>query len=516
MPILDQYGNPVVSGQPAAPDFRQIATASPERDITRAYASDILDWEDDLIQSREASLTAYRRLLSDGQVQSVLQQRRNAIVSREWAVKPGGTKRQDKRAADWLKEQLGGLRWDGVAEKAHYGVWYGYMVAEMLNAKDGSTVGIEAIKVRNRERFRFGSDGTLRLLTPSDMVRGEVMPPQKFWTFSTGTDHDDDPYGKGLAHWCYWPVFFKRHGLAYWLRFLERWAQPIPWGKYRPGTPAHEQAKLLQTLYAMATDSAVITPEDVQVELLEAKRNGQSDYDSFADRMDSYLSKVILSQTMTTDDGSSLSQGEVHERVAEAVQKADADLICSSFNDGPVEWYTAWNFPGAAAPQVWYDFEEADNLTERSENDTRVYTMGYKPTPEYIKEHYGEGWVEREVTPPVEAASNLAAGGDGQAQQRRPVPSGDGQPAQFADPDELEVSPGEAFAAHVEQHADPVVADWIEQARTMLGEVGSLAEFAVRLAEIYPNLRTEELAAALGDGLAAATAAGRYEVREGK
>ncbi|USE35242.1 DUF935 domain-containing protein [Endozoicomonas sp. SCSIO W0465] len=46
---------------------------------------------------------------------------------------------------------------------------------------------------------------------------------------------------------------------------------------------------------------------NVIIELIEAARSGTADYDALCQRMDKAISKVILSQTMTTDDGSSRS-----------------------------------------------------------------------------------------------------------------------------------------------------------------------------------------------------------------
>ena len=78
---------------------------------------------------------------------------------------------------------------------------------------------IDKIKVRDRQRFGFDGFGNLRLKTFAQ-PDGELLPDRKFWNFSTGADHDDEPYGLGLAHWLYWPVFFKRAGIQYWMIFL--------------------------------------------------------------------------------------------------------------------------------------------------------------------------------------------------------------------------------------------------------------------------------------------------------
>jgi phage gp29-like protein len=135
--------------------------------------------------------------------------------------------------------------------------------------------------------------------------------------------------------------------------------------------------------------------EDMTVELIEAARSGTADYEALYERMDKAISKVVLSQTMTTDDGSSRAQAQVHQGVADHVIKSDADLLCESFNRGPVRWLTAWNFPNAQPPRVWRHTEPAEDLQARAERDNKIFALGYAPSEQYIEETYGPGWEKK-------------------------------------------------------------------------------------------------------------------------
>jgi phage gp29-like protein len=107
-------------------------------------------------------------------------------------------------------------------------------------------------------------------------------------------------------------------------------------------------------------------PEGTMIELLEAARAGGADYQGMLDTCNEAISKIVLSQTMTTDNGSSESQANVHQDVKDDIVKADADLICSSFNEGPVKWLIDWNFPGVAYPRVWRQMDAATKYRFRS------------------------------------------------------------------------------------------------------------------------------------------------------
>ena len=281
-----------------------------------------------------------------------------------------------------------------------YGVFYSYSVAECMWATDGHQITVDSVKVRERSRFKFDLDGHLRLIN-IDHPSGMKLPECKFWVFSAGADHSDNPYGLGLAQALYWPTFFKRNGIKFWLIFLEKFGMPTAAAKLPAGQASDpiERGKALAALDAIQSDSGVVIPDNVVIELIEAARSGTADYDALCQRMDKAISKVILSQTMTTDDGSSRSQAEVHQGVANSVIKSDADLVCESLNQQVVKWLTEWNFPNAKPPRVWRNTEPEEDLVSRADRDNKICTLGYEPTEEYITETYGPGWKKKESSP---------------------------------------------------------------------------------------------------------------------
>jgi phage gp29-like protein len=381
------------------PDFREIATTQDGRDITRGYIPNdfLLPPQDTVLRLQGGNYEIYQDVLRDDQVAACFQQRRTALISKEWVVNPASEKRLDKKAADFIKETLKNIQFDQTMDKMLYGIFYGFSVAECLWVNDGNYVTLEAIKVRDRRRFAFDGQFRLRLLTTFN-PNGELLPERKFWTYCTGADHDDEPYGLGLAHWLYWPVFFKKNGLKFWLIFLEKFGMPTVKGMYDARATEEERTKLLQATQAIQTDSGIILPEGMTIELIEAARSGTADYAVLFDKMQSIISKVVLSQTMTTDNGSSYSQSKVHESVADAVIKSDADLTHGSFNQAVVKWLVDWNFPGAAYPTVWRELEGNEDLGLRAEREAKIFGMGFKPTLKHVQDVYGGEW---ESTTPI-------------------------------------------------------------------------------------------------------------------
>ncbi len=378
------------------PSLLEIASIRGSRDITRGYVAAIgnyLPTTDEIVLNKGGGdLKLYESIAQDDQVKSCLQQRFRAVTAHDWEVLPGGEKRIDKAAAEHLKTQLKSIRWDSITEMMLWGVHYGFSAAEVLWRKDGDKVGIADIKVRDRRRFWFDGDQKLTLRT-FDNPLGKVLPEKKFWHFAIGADHDDEPYGRGLGHWLYWPTFFKRNGVRWWMRYLELFASPARKGTYPAGASKQEKDTLWYALSSFGQDDRMMIPEGLDIGFLESSRNGTIDYKALCDQMDAAIAKIILSQTMTTDNGSSRSQAEVHEGVAASVTESDADLICDSFNNTVAKWLTDWNYPGAAYPKVWRKLESDPDVGVLAETDTKLQGLGISLKPEAIATRYGDDYI---------------------------------------------------------------------------------------------------------------------------
>lgn len=475
---------------PTRPERGEIATTRDGRDITRGYLDpmSLLAPQDPILMARGAgNYLLYREVLRDEQVAAAFHQRRLAVVSREWEVRPGGDRRIDRQAAEFLREQLQRIHWDAVTDRMLYGIFYGYAVAEVLWGVEGRRVVIEAIKVRDRRRFAYDGEMRLRLLTAQNPNPGEVLPPAKFWHFAVGADHDDEPYGLGLAHWLYWPVFFKRNGVKFWLVFLEKFGQPTATGRYPPSASAEEKARLLAALAAIQTDAGIILPEGMAIELLEAARSGTADYTALYDRMNAAISKVVLGHTGSSDATPGRLGGEdLAADVRQDLIKADADVICQSFNASVARWLTDWNFPGAAYPRVWRLVEEPEDLNRLAERDERLSRVGYRPTLARVQEIYGDGYEPAPASPPAAAAR--PSGGEGQA---------------FAEPEAARARRVEDQLA-LDAGAERLAADWeallgprIDELVALLEETGDLVTFRERLADLLRANPSEALVTAL-------------------
>lgn len=388
---LGQEFSPITKGQVGVYSLTDVVRMPA---VTGGYVDTLMP-TDSVLRSKGGTLDIYREVLRDDQVKSTFQQRRTAVTSAPWTVDPGDeTDPRSVKCAEDLAENLKRIGFDRITDRMLYAIFYGFGVGEVMYEVRDGLIQIADIRVRDRSRFKFGINRELYLYQPDGHV--DLMPERKFWCVNTGADHDDEPYGMGLAHWLYWPSFFKRNNIKFWLIFLEKYGMPTAKATLAQGQMQNKDlvARALDALRAIQTDAAVVVPDGVAIELIEIARSGAVDYASMYDAMDRAISKVVLSQTMTTDDGSSRSQAQVHKTVADTVAQSDADLICESFNNTVARWFRDYNYPDAAPPRVYRATAPPDDLAQRAERDTKILALGYEPTEEYILETYGTGWVK--------------------------------------------------------------------------------------------------------------------------
>lgn len=365
------------------------------------------------LEGYSPDLQLYDGLLDDDIAMSALQQRQLDVISRDWIVEPGADDAQSKAAADHLRENLKRIAWDEICTKMLFARWYGYSVGEAMwqIGADGK-LELANVFVPNRGHFAFTNAGCLVFRNP-EMSDGEPVPDRKFWTMKCGGTHDSQHYGVGLAHWCYWPIYFKRNVVKFWALFLEKFGMPTVVGKFPPGWENDEKKlnDLLAALAAIGTDAAVTVPIGAEIDSFEGSRSGSgaSSYKEFVDVMNAALTRVILSQTMTSEAGPAglgSSQADVQERKGLALAQSDSDLLHESFSGSIAKWLTEWNFPGAAVPRVYRKLQDDEDLDTLAERDTKLDALGWTRTEKSMKETYGEGYERKPepVLPPALAA----------------------------------------------------------------------------------------------------------------
>ena len=393
--------------------------------IPAAWMDQIADNDDPLL-NRGDGLKLYDALLDDETAMSTLQQRRLAITSRDHEVAAGDdSDPRSVKAADDFRAMVAQLSFDRITGGLHYGVWYGYAIGEgmfEMRLHDGRMiVWLNDIVVPDRRHFGFTERGELRFVGTMSS-NGEVLPDNKFVSIRTGATNDFAFYGMGLAHWCYWPIFFKRSVLKFWALYLEKLGRPTVVVGFSPEDKDDKtkQAKLLQAAMAIGEDSAVSVPkeylENDLIKIMESTRSGSGaqGYREMIEWAEEAIMRVVLGSPGTTKatpggiggDG----QAKKDEGVKAEIVKADSDLISEGLYKFAT-WLTRWNHgPDVAPPKIYRILDDAEDLNTVADRDVKLNGIGIKRTEKSVADVYGDGYeVDRVSTAEQAAIDNAAA-----------------------------------------------------------------------------------------------------------
>lgn len=462
---------------------QEIATVA--KDITYPAFGGIMRPSDDVLALKGGSkgLAIYDDLERDPWAYACLHKRKMAVIGRPWIVEPASESRLDKKAADMVRDHLAALAFDPACYHLLDATLKGRSAGEIMWVVDGNQLRPGEIRPRNGLRFTFADDYSLRLLTPSQPLYGEPVPERKFVVHRFGAK-DGNPHGLGLGQKLWWPVYFKRQGLSFWLQFLDKFGAPTAIGKYQAGVDINE---LEDALRRIAHDAGVALPDGVAVELLEATRSGTGTHESLIRYLDEQIAAAVLGEGGQKGGGGELASAAIlrNELRLELV-KADADLLSATLNSTLVAWDIELNMPGANPPRVWREVEEEEDLKVRAERDKTLFDMGFRPTLDYVRETYGGQW---ELAAPPKETKDAAS---------RQLPAefaqvGQTVPDQGAIDAALAALPPEALQAQMEQ----MIGGLLEE----LQNAGGYEQAMAVLAGKYPTLDAARLEALLARAL---------------
>lgn len=164
-------------------------------------------------------------------------------------------------------------------------------------------------------------------LTSSDLIYFDD-PPYDKWTIFIFEKGDLGLLTKAAPY-----VIWKKNVLGAWSEAAEIFGMPIRVGKTDINNPtAYENMK--DMMINMGSAAWAVMDNDDDIDLKEGtKADAHNIYDRLIERVNSELSKGFLGQTMTTDEGSSRSQGEVHERQLDDYISACKMMVADVVND---------------------------------------------------------------------------------------------------------------------------------------------------------------------------------------
>ena len=291
--------------------------------------------------------------------------------------------------------------------------YYGFTPLELVWRFSGDWWHLVDIVPKPFHWFRFGSRNNPVFVGEYGLFCADPrpLPPGKF-VFVTHHASYDNPYGLRLLSRCLWPVSFKRGGLTFYARFVERHGLPWVVGEAPARAERLEKQAMARDLSRMVQDAVAVIPHGASVKLESAGQTQGALHEDFLARQDRAISKVLMGQTLTveTDGKNSLAATEAHKSVADDLADADKVMVTDAWNE--IAWlYAQANAgPGVFAPLAEYD--EPEDLNVQADLGKKLREMGAKFTREYFTGRFGlkpEEFTLEEEASPQEGIANFAA-----------------------------------------------------------------------------------------------------------
>lgn len=215
------------------------------------------------------------------------------------------------------------------------------------------------------------------------------------WTIESGRRDN-----LGLYLRCAQQTIPKKNMLAFWDQFGEIFGMPIRVA-HTTSTDKNTQGRIEKMLSSMGAAAWGLFPEGTEIDIKESQKGDAFNvYDMRIERANSEVSKGILLQTMTIDNGASLSQGQVHYEIFQNVIDQDADYVRDMVNNQLLPRMLRHGFPVEGYRFDWDD--SVDYTPEQRKSYEELVLQHYKVDPKYFTDTYNipiNG--ERETTPAI-------------------------------------------------------------------------------------------------------------------
>jgi phage gp29-like protein len=367
----------------------------------------------------------FYRMMEDPEIGQAIDTRINAIAAIDFRLE-GGNKNDNAHVYAQIDENK-----TEAVESIISAKWFGFAVPNIVwqNIDAGNVsnpnalgakqlVGIKTVIQTPIQDFTISKDGTLKHSEPTiqkalqkNLDEGSLMIIQHRAT-------PKRPHGRALLASLYVTWCVKQFSYEQWAKFCERFGTPFLVGKIKdPGAMVQlpdgsiSNETMLQAmnraLDSATRGSAIAIGADDDVSMLEA--GSASPFEGIVSKCEAVIQKVILGQTLTSDNakGGSNALGQVHDQVRR--DKRDADLVfCAKYMQQIVNNLWRHNEFVGAPPRFYWQVPVGLNI-EQAQRDEALRMMmwrsGLRLTEKYFLDTYNYNQDHLELAPVIDASA---------------------------------------------------------------------------------------------------------------
>lgn len=437
---------------------------------------------DIVLQKLGLGISAYYDLDIDDQVSAALQLRKDNVRSMEWELKPSQTRPDIDEFVEnvikkWDMEKVVGEMLDAIP--------YGYSVMELIWLKDANGFKyISSVVGKPPHWFKFDTNNRLRFMGRKYGAEGKILSNSKFTTVQNYPTYIN-PYGNAVFKKCYWPVMFKKGGIKFFAKFVEKFGMIHLLGQIgkngedvNKNPTSTEITNMTEALDGLYQDGVGAIPGSDEVLVIAGNSQASSEiYKGFIEVCDKQIAKAILSHSSAVDSiAGALGNREQIVQSINIIRDSDAKLVTGNMNDiitkmvfenyGKVDEVDIPTYQLIAKGQT-------SEIKAQAEIDTILKALGVNFTKDYIKKNYNlqdsDFTLSSGTATPTEPFNNFT---------------------NFTAQDDIEAKLTETFQSTLQ----PIV-DMISKGKTF-------DEIKTKILELNANLDTSDLEALIADVMA--------------
>ncbi|WP_244503473.1 phage portal protein family protein [Flavobacterium caeni] len=313
----------------------------------------------------------YDDVMLDGHLTGITENRTLRTTNKTYVFQIDGI--TDDKLTEYIKDK----EWfEFTKDEAHKSTYVGENVLWISEFKKGEILKVEIIPrgllVPERSTLLYDINGT-KGIDYSEIK--DILLPARFYSVV------------GLLEKAAVYTILKRHSWSSWDEFEELFGIPIRIAKIasQSETVKNEVAAWLEE---MGSAPYGVFPLGTEVEIKEnSKTDSFNVFFKKIEALDKELSKLVLHQTMTTENGASKAQGTVHENTMEQVVLSDEKKMLSFLNNKlvPAMRLLGYKIPDNAKIAV----EKTKDPNSQITIDGVLMSNGYVLKQDYIEQTYG-------------------------------------------------------------------------------------------------------------------------------
>lgn len=510
--LLDAFGNPVKI-QPLTKELagplsyvRQSIFETVASGLTPSRLASILQ------AAKEGDAVDFLTLAIDMEERephyaSVIGTRKQAVSGLALQVESASDAAEDVKQADAIRDILRTDAFSELVDDLMDAVAKGFSVCEIMWDKSETLWWPAEFHWRDPRWFVFHRN-TDQIYLKNGIAAidppGEPLAPFKFIVHYPKI-RNGLKIASGIARLVAVSFMCKSYVLKDWMTFIETYGHPLRLGRYSPVASQGDIDILRRAVLGLGIDAAAVLPDSMKIDFEQPPNTTGGDklFEGMGDWLDRQVSKAVLGQTMTTDNGSSLAQAKVHEEVRQDILVADTKKLCASLNRYLVKPFIDLNYgrrDRGKYPRIYFPFKDQIDITAFAGALAQLVPLGLRVEQSVVCDRLG-----------IPDAGKDAVILQSAQPQPQPPPKGPVKTALNAQTAAIADDLADEIVAAALDDWEEIMPELVDPIRKAAEESNSYEEFAEKLLALADTIDPKKLTRALAEATWKARTAGNAE-----